>query len=72
MQQGPSSTDPKPRCGARTRNGSPCRLPPMTGKSRCRMHGGAPGSGAPRGNRNALKHGRYSATAIASGGICEP
>ena len=29
------------------------------------MHGGAPGSGAPRGNRNALKHGRYSATAIA-------
>jgi hypothetical protein len=65
MQQGPSSTDPKPRCGARTRNGSPCRLPPMTGKSRCRMHGGAPGSGAPRGNRNALKHGRYSATAIA-------
>jgi uncharacterized protein YjcR len=29
------------------------------------MHGGAPGSGAPRGNKNALKHGRYSAKAIA-------
>jgi len=29
------------------------------------MHGGAPGSGAPRGNQNALKHGRYSARAIA-------
>ncbi len=29
------------------------------------MHGGAPGSGAPRGNTNALKHGRYSARAIA-------
>jgi hypothetical protein len=29
------------------------------------MHGGAPGSGAPRGNRNALKHGRYTAEAIA-------
>ena len=29
------------------------------------MHGGAPGSGAPRGNTNALKHGRYSAMAIA-------
>jgi uncharacterized protein YjcR len=29
------------------------------------MHGGAPGSGAPLGNKNALKHGRYSATAIA-------
>jgi hypothetical protein len=24
------------------------------------MHGGAPGSGAPAGNRNALRHGRYT------------
>jgi uncharacterized protein YjcR len=24
------------------------------------MHGGAPGSGAPRGNKNALKHGGYT------------
>jgi hypothetical protein len=24
------------------------------------MHGGAVGSGAPAGNRNALKHGRYT------------
>ena len=24
------------------------------------MHGGAPGSGARAGNRNALKHGRYT------------
>jgi uncharacterized protein YjcR len=24
------------------------------------MHGGASGSGAPKGNRNALKHGRYT------------
>ena len=24
------------------------------------MHGGAPGSGAPRGNKNALKHGMYT------------
>jgi glucans biosynthesis protein len=28
------------------------------------MHGGAPGSGAPRGNQNALRHGRYSGKAI--------
>jgi uncharacterized protein YjcR len=28
------------------------------------MHGGATGSGAPAGNRNALKHGRYSGEAI--------
>jgi uncharacterized protein YjcR len=28
------------------------------------MHGGAAGSGAPRGNKNALKHGRYTREAI--------
>jgi uncharacterized protein YjcR len=28
------------------------------------MHGGAAGSGAPRGNKNALKHGRYTRAAI--------
>jgi hypothetical protein len=32
---------------------------------RCRLHGGL-SPGAPKGNRNALKHGRYSAKAIAS------
>lgn len=31
---------------------------------RCRMHGGA-SPGPPKGNRNALKHGRYTAEAIA-------
>ena len=30
---------------------------------RCRMHGG-PSPGAPKGNRNALKHGRYTAQAM--------
>jgi hypothetical protein len=29
------------------------------------MHGGAPGSGAPRGNKNALKHSRYTRRALA-------
>jgi hypothetical protein len=29
------------------------------------MHGGTDGIGAPSGNRNALKHGRYTAEAIA-------
>jgi hypothetical protein len=28
------------------------------------MHAGAPGSGAPLGNKNALKHGRYTREAI--------
>ena len=31
---------------------------------RCRMHGGK-SIGAPKGNRNALKHGFYTAEAIA-------
>ena len=47
-----------PRCGARTRRGSPCRSPAVKGKRRCRMHGAF--CGAPEGNRNALKHGRWS------------
>jgi uncharacterized protein YjcR len=53
------------RCGAKTRSGKPCQSPAVQGKKRCRMHGGAPGSGAPRGNKNALKHGQYTREAIA-------
>ena len=53
-----------PRCGARTRFGSACRSPAVNGKKRCRMHGGAKGSGAPRGNTNALKHGAYTGEAL--------
>jgi hypothetical protein len=41
------------RCGARTRDGGVCERAPTPGKRRCRSHGGAPGSGAPKGNRNA-------------------
>jgi hypothetical protein len=29
------------------------------------MHGGAPGTGAPVANKNALRHGHYTAEAIA-------
>ena len=53
-----------PRCGAKTRSGKPCMSPAVSGKKRCRMHGCAPGSGAPQGNQNALKHGRYTRQAI--------
>src|ERR1700737_4952557 len=49
------------RCGARNRSGNPCRSPVVKGKRRCRMHGGALGSGAPKGARNGnYKHGRYT------------
>ena len=54
-----------PRCGARTRSGDPCRSPAANGKGRCRMHGGAKGSGAPNGNNNALKHGLFSGQHLA-------
>ena len=52
------------RCGAKTRKGGSCRAPAVTGKKRCRMHGGAKGSGAPRGNNNALKHGVFTKESI--------
>jgi hypothetical protein len=55
----PYAFESAPRCNAKTRhnNGSPCRSPPVRGKNRCRMHGGAKGSGAKHNNQNALKHG---------------
>jgi uncharacterized protein YjcR len=53
------------RCGAKTRSGAPCRSPAVQGKERCRMHGGAKGSGAPPGNHNALKHGLFTREAVA-------
>jgi uncharacterized protein YjcR len=52
------------KCLARTRKGSSCQSPVVRCKNRCRMHGGAKGSGAPLSNRNAFKHGEYSAVAI--------
>jgi glucans biosynthesis protein len=38
--------------------------PAVKGKRRCRVHGGAEGSGAPKGNKNALKHGLYTHKAL--------
>jgi hypothetical protein len=54
-----------PRCGAKTRSGGACRSPAVRGKKHCRMHGGAQGSGAPRANQNARKHGLFTRGAIA-------
>ena len=48
------------RCGAKTRANGLCRAPAVSGKLRCRMHGGAKGSGGQEGNQNALKHGMYT------------
>ncbi len=50
------------RCGARTRAGHPCKKWALSGRSRCRNHGGCSTGprtieGKARVNRNALKHG---------------
>src|SRR5262245_11332861 len=52
-------------CGARLRQGGRCALPPAAGRRRCFQHGGARGIGAPKGSRNAWKHGVYSRDEIA-------
>ncbi|WP_407531011.1 HGGxSTG domain-containing protein [Methylobacterium oryzisoli] len=49
------------RCGAKTRLGNPCQSPAVRGKCRCRMHGGAKGSGAPKGQANgSFRHGLWT------------
>ncbi len=47
---------------AQIRSGKACQSAAMA-NGRCRMHGGL-SPGAPKGNQNARKHGRYSAEAI--------
>jgi hypothetical protein len=61
----PSRLRQAPRCLARTRRGTPCRSPAVAGKVRCRMHGGAAGSGGPKGRRNGkYRHGGFTTGAI--------
>lgn len=53
-----------PRCTAKAKStGNLCRQPAMK-NGKCYWHGGK-GSGAPKGNLNALKDGHYTAEAIA-------
>jgi hypothetical protein len=59
-----------PRCGAKTRKGTPCRSAAMR-NGRCRMHGGAStgprtAEGIERIRAARTKHGRYSAATIAA------
>ena len=54
-----------PRCGARTRSGSPCRQPKVRGRPRCRMHGGA-GRRRPRASvTGRWRHGQRSGAVLA-------
>lgn len=47
----------RPPCGAKTRAGTPCKRAPATGRTRCKLHGGASLSGPASPT---WKHGRYS------------
>ena len=61
-----SNMNHAPRCMARTRRGTPCQCPATRGRARCRLHGGAVGSGGPKGERNgAFKSGVWTAEAVA-------
>jgi hypothetical protein len=58
-----------PRCGAKTRQGTPCRAPAMA-NGRCRMHGGKSTgprteAGLARSRKARWKHGHCSAEAKA-------
>lgn len=63
MDPQPERLAAAPRCLARTRSGTACQSPAVKGKRRCRMHGRT-NPGAPKGNRNAWKHGGRSTEAM--------
>ena len=53
-----------PKCGARTRAGTPCQRPAIRGRKRGRLHGGL-SPGAPRGAKNGnFRNGDWTAEAI--------
>ena len=63
--QQPAQFQKAHQCAARTKSGKPCRSP-ATKKGRCRLHGGARGSGGPTGKRNGqYRHGERTKAAIA-------
>jgi glucans biosynthesis protein len=61
----PESLRLTPRCGARRRDGLPCQKSRAKGRSRCQLHGGALGSGTPKGEAiGRYSHGLLTAEAI--------
>ena len=65
MNNNPVQANDKARCFAKTRRGTLCQTLPVTGRKRCRMHGGT-NNGARKGSQNAFKHGRYTRETIAN------
>ena len=61
----PESLRLTPRSSAKRRDGLPCQKPRAKGRTRCRLHGGVPGSGAPKGEANGrYSHGLLTAEAV--------
>ena len=63
------ATWPGQRCRAKTRKGTPCQNPVVTGRNRCRMHGGKStgprtAEGKARVAAAHTKHGRRSAAHV--------
>ena len=54
------------RCGARRRNGEPCRKWPLAGTNRCRLHGGASPQAQARARERII-----AATDVAAGRLIE-
>jgi len=64
----PGDLSKVPRCGAKTRRGTPCRAPAMK-NGRCRMHGGGSTgpltrAGLERMRQAKTKHGLYAAATL--------
>jgi hypothetical protein len=55
-----SDPDPDKICNGHRHGGQPCKNPVERGKEKCWQHGGAPGTGAPAGNKNGMRHGFFS------------
>jgi hypothetical protein len=56
---------PGKRCCAKTRKGTPCQKPALSGKARCQLHGGR--AGAPTGVQNGnYRHGQFTKNAVAA------
>jgi hypothetical protein len=52
----PMKDQPKRLCGATNRQGKPCQKPPLKGKTRCKLHGGA----TPTKTKGNCLHGLYA------------
>ena len=66
LDRQPSPFRVTPRCCAQTRAGTPCLSPALRGKIQCHKHGGAKGSGAPKGSQKGrYRHGLRTQTAMA-------